>query len=128
MNGCTINIADFRCRAIARTIGNAARRARRPHGFASLELGATSTRLGTEMLQEAVLREDPTVYDIGIAREVQRLRHRAVIRSISIPRKAKVLRFRNEPPAQPTGRIEEGRRMEDWSGMPDGPFDLPPAA
>ncbi len=127
MNGCTINIADFRCRATARAIGNTNRRARRPRGFAILEPDAASQRRGVELLQEAVLREDPTVYDIGIAREVQRLRHRAVIRSISIPRKAKVLRFRDEL-AQHVDRIEKGWRMEAWSGMTDGPFDLPPAA
>jgi hypothetical protein len=80
------------------------------------------------MLQEAVLQQDPTVYDIGIAREVQRLRHRTVFRSMSAPRKAKVLRFRDEGPVQFKSRVEEAQRKEARVGSPDGPYDLPPAA
>jgi len=77
----------------------------------------------TMMMQDAILQEDPTVYDIGIARQAQRLRYRTVFRPISIQRNAKVLRFRNELPVQLKVRVEEGR-----GGMPDGPHDLPPAA
>ena len=71
-----------------------------------------------EMLEAAVVQEDPPVYDIGIVREAQRLRHRAGLRPIS--HKAKVLRFRSDDP-EPTGmRGEERRGAEFWSG-PDGP-------
>ncbi len=80
------------------------------------------------MLRDAVLQEDPTVYDIGIAREAQRLRYRTVFRPISIQRRAKVLRFRNEPPVQLKVRVEEGRGAGARSCMPEGPHDLPPAA
>ena len=80
------------------------------------------------MLQDAVLQEDPTVYDIGIAREAQRLRHRTVFRPISIQRKAKVLRFREELPVQVKVRVDELRGAGARSGMSDGPYDLPPAA
>jgi len=69
--------------------------------------------------QEAVLQEDPMVYDIGIAREAQRLRRRVVFRPVNIQRKAKVLRFRDGPPF---------RMAESWSGVPEGPSDHPPAA
>jgi hypothetical protein len=79
------------------------------------------------MLQESVLQDDPTVYDIGIAREAQRLRRRAVFRPSSTQRKAKVLRFRNELPVPLVIRVEE-RRAESRPGRPDGPCDSPPAA
>jgi hypothetical protein len=78
------------------------------------------------MLQEALVQEDPAVYDIGIAREAQRTRHRVVFRPISIQRKAKVLRFRSEELVSIGMRVEERRAME--SGRPDGPYDFPPAA
>ena len=124
MDGCTINIADFRCRAITRS----ASIPRRLHGFEIVRPNEGSKEREAEILQEAVMQEDPTVYDIGIAREVQRLRHRAVFRPISILRKAKVLRFRAEAPTPVRIRLEERRAAEAWSGRPDGPYDFPPAA
>ncbi|KAA6461178.1 hypothetical protein DYQ86_13120 [Acidobacteria bacterium AB60] len=81
-----------------------------------------------EIIQEAIVQEDPLVYDIGIARDAQRLRHRAVFRPISIQRKANVLRFRREAPVPIRMGREERRAMEFWSRVPDGPYDLPPAA
>lgn len=121
MNGCTINIADFRCRATSR-ITSIDRTPRRVQTFEVVG----QDRDG-DLIQDAILQEDPTVYDIGIAREVQRTRHRAVFRPISIQRKANVLRFRNEVPVEFKIRAEE-RRAECWSSRPDGPCDPPPAA
>ncbi len=125
MTSC-INIADFRCRATARALPFDSRQPRRPRGFALVQPQSTCTEWDARMLQEAVVQEDPTVYDIGIAREAQRMRHRSVFRPISIQRKAKVLRFRNEEPVSIRMRAEERRAVE--SGRPDGPYDLPPAA
>jgi hypothetical protein len=78
------------------------------------------------MLQEAVVQDDPPIYDIGIVREAQRMRHRAVFRPISTERKAKVLRFRNAAPTSNKMRAQE--RCAAESGMPDGPYEPPPAA
>ena len=123
MNGCTINIADFRCRALRTTL-SPDRFARRQQGF---EVVQDEMDREAEMLQEAVLQDDPTVYDIGIAREAQRLRRRAVFRPINVQRKAKVLRFRDEVSVPCVMHLEE-RRAESWPGRPDGPHDHPPAA
>lgn len=114
-----INIADFRCRAVTRATTSSKRSPCRPRGFeiVSGEDGVRAREM--ELLEEAVLQEDPLVYDIGIAREAQRLRRRVVFRPITIQPKAKVLRFRDQPPF---------RIAESWSGMPEGPSDHPPAA
>ena len=128
MNGCTINIADFRCRAIPGNSLSPSRRSRGFQGFEIVRLEALSPERESDILQDALVQEDPTVYDIGIAREVQRLRHRAVFRPICIQRKAKVLRFRNEALVPMKMRMEERRVAKPWSSRPDGPCDLPPAA
>src|SRR6202035_2831938 len=117
MTGC-INIADFRCRPTARATPFAKRPAGRPRGLEVVRSQGGGHEGDSRMLQEALLQEDPTVYDIGIARETQRLRHRAVFRPINIQRKAKVLRFRNEVPVTIKMRVEERRAA--GSGMPDG--------
>jgi len=127
MDGCTINIAEFRCRAIDRTKLSFKRPLQPHHGFAIVANEGPKNR-HTGLLQEAVLEDDPTVYDIGLVREVQRLRHRAVLRPVGLQRKAKVLRFRNEAPIQLKRQPEELRGVHARSGMPDGPSDLPPAA
>lgn len=125
MTSC-INIADFRCRTTARALSFANRPPRRPRGFEIVQPRGSWPEWDARILQEAVVQEDPTVYDIGIAREAQRMRHRAVFRPISIQRKAKVLRFRSEEPVSIRMRVEERRAVE--SGRPDGPYDFPPAA
>jgi hypothetical protein len=125
MNGLTINIAEFRCRATSRVAATSNRPVK---GLAVVSLDAASDRWETNTLQEAVLQDDPPIYDIGLAREAQRLRHRAVFRPAGLERKAKILRFRNERSAQFKVRLEETRAMQSRSGMPDGPRDLPPAA
>jgi hypothetical protein len=114
-----INIADFRCRDLTRATTSAKRSQCRPRGFEIVSGEDELRAREIELLREAVLKEDPMVYDIGIAREAQRLRRRVVFRPISIQRKAKVLRFRDEPPF---------RVAESWSGIPEGPSDQPPAA
>lgn len=130
MTGSTINIAEFRCRAVARVTASYNHLPRRPRAVSVIDVDAISTEREIEMdlLQDAILQEDPTVYDIGIAREAQRLRHRTVFRPASIQRKAKVLRFRDEVPIRAKARAEEARGGESWSKRPDGPYDLPPAA
>ena len=127
MNDCTINIADFRCRGKSGASRFADRSARRSRGFDLAGPEGMWDR-PAERLEEAVLQEDPPVYDIGIAREVQRLRQRAVFRPVSIERKAKVLRFRDELPVPLRMRAEEVRGADSWPGKPDGPYDSPPAA
>jgi len=114
-----INIADFRCRDLTRAGTSSKRSPCRPRGFEIVSGEDELREREMGLLQEAVLQEDPTVYDIGIAREAQRLRRRVVFRPVNIQRKAKVLRFRDEPPF---------RMAESWSGVPEGPSDQPPAA
>ncbi len=128
MTGCTINIAEFRCRAVARVTSSSNYASRRTHGFYVSEAEAAPREHDEDLLQDAILQEDPTVYDIGIAREAQRMRHRTVFRPVSVQRKAKVIRFRSEIPAMFKVRAEEARVGEGWSNRPDGSNDFPPAA
>lgn len=127
MNGCTINIAEFRCRPTGRSASPSNRLARRTHAFEVVLPATVTADHDAEMLQEAILQEDPTVYDIGVAREAQRMRSRIVFRPISIQRKAKVLRFNEQVPVQVKMRVEEGRGGFR-SGVSEGPYDFPPAA
>lgn len=127
MTGSTVNIADFRCRAIRARVGRNSRTFDiRPKGLALVQ--PPSAERGAQLLQEAVTQENPTVYDIGIAREAQRMRQRTLFRPIFIQRRAKVLRFTNQPPVQVMRSAEEARQSKGWSGYTDGPFDFPPAA
>jgi hypothetical protein len=133
MTGCTINIAEFRCRAVSRVTSSSNPRSGRARALSVTDADTRSKDrerdlLQIDLLQDAILQEDPTVYDIGVAREAQRLRHRTVFRPISNQRKAKVLRFRDEVAVRVKMRAEEARGGEPWSNRPDGPYDLPPAA
>ncbi len=128
MTGCTINIADFRCRAVARVTASYNHLPRRPRAVSLIDDEVISKEPEMDFLKEAILQEDPTVYDIGLAREAQRLRHRTVFRPTSVQRKAKVLRFKDEAPVRGKVRAEEARVGKSWSKRPDGPYDLPPAA
>jgi hypothetical protein len=119
MDGCTIDIAEFRCRAISASATRPIRLPRRSH----LELVEQETawqRRQAQMIRGAITAEDPTVYDIGIAREAQRSGHRGA----DPQHKAKVLRFENQMPASG----EDRRGAESWPGASDGSFDPPPAA
>lgn len=124
MNGCTINIADFRCRALK---SRAARPSfRDTHKHAGIALVEPSSSLELQ-LQQALMQENPEVYDIGIAREAQRTRARIVFRPAPVQRRAKVLRFNGNEPIRMTLRTDQPREAYR-GGTIDGPYDLPPAA
>lgn len=113
MTGRPVNIADFRCRARkVRTALFSVRDANRSHGLKVVERA-----------DQQEPQESPVVFDIGMAREAQRLRRRAV-RPISIHRHAQVIRF-GEIRAQAVAGM---RAPASWPAVPDGPYDLPPAA
>lgn len=114
MTGC-VNIADFRCRAEVRTFHASPRSAKRSHSLTVVESNSKSAAASS------------AVFDIGIAREAQRMRHRVVFRPISIQRRAKIIRFSG--PSLHTGQPSvEFNRAASWSGRIEGPCDLPPAA
>jgi hypothetical protein len=115
MNGFTVNIADFRCRGVARATFALHRLTRGLHGPGNPS-------------PDADWQNEPAVYDIGMVREAQRLRRRNTLGPINIEHKAKVLRFRSAIPVQIDLRVEEARGAERWSAIPNGPFDPPPAA
>jgi hypothetical protein len=115
MKGFTVNIADFRCRGVARATVIQHRPTRGLHGLGNPRWAAN-------------LHEEPAVFDIGVVRETRRLEHRTAFETICIERKAKVLRFRNVIPIQSEVRMEQARGAEWWSATPNGSFDPPPAA
>ena len=124
MDGCTIDIAEYRCRAITASTPRPNRLPRRPHGLEIVEL-ETAWRQGRQsrLFHGAVVEEDPRVYDIGAARDAQHWRH---LGGMNPERNAKVLHFRNQLPA--AARVEEGRGAEPRTVKTDGPLDPPPAA
>lgn len=117
MTGRPVNIAEFRCRAMkART------------AQFSLRDTSRSSNLKVEPLVLVdVSEENPAVFDIGMARDAQRFRRRANMRTVSISQRlkqqAKVIRF-NEGEGRAVATL---RVAEPWSS-PAGPCDLPPAA
>ncbi len=123
MTGRTVNIADFRCRAI---------KARSAHPSLRGAIGACALNViepstGQRFLEakdNATSSENPTVFDIGLAREAQRLRRRAVCRPIGMKRRATVIRFGDAQARALAG----SRTPQPWSPAPEGPSDLPPAA
>ena len=112
MNGCTINIADFRCRA-------ANPRAAHPIFRDGNSAGLSLVYSRSEEL--------PTVYDISEAREAQRVRTRLSPRPISFERRSNVLRFRSNGPIRLAVHAAEQSR-ERFRSATEGPKDLPPAA
>lgn len=116
MKGLTVNIADFRCRGVARATSAIQHRATRGLHCSGNPLGG------------ADLAEDSAVYDIGMVREAQRLRRRNTIETINVERNAKVLRFRDVNPIQKELRVELARGVERRSAMPNGSYEPPPAA
>jgi len=114
MNGCTVNIADFRCRES------------KPHAAARSMLRMTHPSAGLSLVETRnELR--PRVYDISEARESHRMGSRIVFRPLGVSRHAKVIRFRTNEPIQMNVRLMEKPR-EKWRGATEGSFDLPPAA
>ena len=109
MTGRPLNIADFRCRAMkARTAQFSLRDASRPTGLRVVEPAST---------------ESPVVFDIGMARDAQRFRHRANARPVSIHQRAKVIRFGDRRAVAAVAM----RAPDVWHAS-HGPCDLPPAA
>jgi hypothetical protein len=126
MAGSTLNIADFRCRGMkARSTYKKVRTTRLPHGLTVLESEPAIAEPQSERLHHAQVSENPTVFDIGIAREAQRTRPRLLFHPVPIQRRrATVIRF-GEPgvtvmqPKQATVRKQRAASSD---------FDLPPAA
>ncbi|HWG22294.1 MAG TPA: hypothetical protein VG225_17345 [Terracidiphilus sp.] len=125
MAASTVNIADFRCRAVKGHYSHTPLRdGKRPGGLIIVE-SAFADR-DSERGNEALVSENPAVFDIGIAREAQRLRHRVVFRPITIQRRrSNLIRFGE--PRVTVMRVDEWRAAEHWSGASDD-CDLPPAA
>jgi hypothetical protein len=113
MNRCTINIADFRCRAS------------KPHAARPL-FRDTNVSAGLSLVHSRS-EERPAVYDISEAREAQRMRPRLASRPFSFERRSNVLRFRSNEPIRLAVRVVEQPR-ERFRGTTEGTFDLPPAA
>lgn len=126
MAASTVNISDFRCRGIKFRPLLAPRPAAPPADLVVIEPEAELARREAELLQEARISENPSVFDIGIAREAQRMRQRMVFRPIWTHRhRANVIRF-GEPgvtvmrPKGSNGRLQRKAISHDR--------DLPPAA
>ena len=125
MASSTVNISDFRCRGLKPV--HQPMRAGESSRLVVVEAEPTSSRRETEMLQDALISENPAVFDIGIAREAQRMRQRLVFRPIAAihRRRANVIRF-GEPgvtvmqPQRPSGRAQRTLASQDR--------DFPPAA
>lgn len=113
MSDTPVNIAEFRCRAIKLRAGYTFE----PSGAAQrgLALVASHARQGGSSRSQRV-------YDIGVAREAQRTRHRVLFRPMPIQRRAKVLHF-HEGEARAAVQM-----MPRWNPPMNGPYDLPPAA
>ncbi len=118
MSHCTVNIADFRCRAI-KSRANVFRTDSPQTGLAIV---APRRRGNLLSMSDAAQSGHPHVFDIGVAREAQRSRQRVIFRPISIQRRAKVIRF-HEVPVQAVAQA-----APRWTPPMNGPYDLPPAA
>lgn len=122
MNERTVNIADFRCRETKSY-------AERP----SFRLAPEAPALSLVVVRPQTVVQMPSrsaqqsVYDISAAPRPERVRARVAMRPISIDRRSKVLRFRQDEPVSMMIRREEAGRGK-WRGANDGPGDLPPAA
>lgn len=123
MSECTVNIADFRCRAIK----SRARIFRTTPAPAGLAIVASRHRGDVISMSSAAKSDNPQVYDIGVAREAQRSRQRVLFRPISIQRRAKVLRF-HEAPSHAAPLQIAAQAAPRWNPPMHGPYDLPPAA
>lgn len=119
MNPSTINIADFRCRAMnIRALRTSPREMRRPNGPVPVEASSRSKVQSISLRDAAASR----VYDIGLAREAQRVGTRVVLRPAAAPRRSNVVRFHAGPAYD---AVQPGRA---WNVTSNDPCDLPPAA
>ncbi|HEY2860208.1 MAG TPA: hypothetical protein VGJ21_17445 [Terracidiphilus sp.] len=126
MASSTVNISDFRCRVInVRHLHPVARLSGAAAGPVEVEPESRVAR-EAELLREALISENPDVFDIGIARDAQRMRQRMVFRLIPVQRnRGNVIRF-GEPGVtvmRPKGSVS---RLHYASISHDR--DLPPAA
>lgn len=125
MAGSTVNIADFRCRAMQSRSSHSSYRTNLPFGLTAVESEPPAGR-ESNIQEEALISENPTVFDIGIARRAQHMRHRLIFRPISIQRhRANVIRFGE--PGVAVMRPRNAERQRRWSA-PSQDRDLPPAA
>ena len=127
MAGSTINIADFRCRAMQGRSSHAeSQRTSLPFGLTAVESEPPAEH-APEIHDEALISENPDVFDIGLARRAQQhMRPRVVFRPISIQRpRATVIRFGERGVA--VMRLRNSERQRRFAATShDG--DLPPAA
>lgn len=122
MNPSTVNIADFRCRAMnLRALHTSVREVRPSDGPVLVEASSRGN-VQSISLREAVSSRDASVYDIGVARQTQRMRSRPVFRPVSAQRRANVVRFHAGPAY---GAAQAGSA---WNVSSIDPCDLPPAA
>ena len=110
MTGHPVNIADFRCRVM------------KPR-TAHFDLRDASRSSGLRIV-DPVSTESAPVFDIEVAREVQRTRRRSVPRPISIQRRGTVIRFSE---MRPRAFAAPGT-SHAWTAPSHSPYDLPPAA
>jgi len=119
MASSTVNISDFRCRAIKVRPLQSVRAGNQP-----IELVVEHREV--ELQQEALISENPSVFDIGIARDAQRMRQRLVFRPLTLHRqKANVIRF-GEPGVTVMRPKSSVSHLQRASASVD--HDLPPAA
>lgn len=127
MTGSTVNIADFRCRAIkARASHLPLRSVNRSSGPMAVASKPESVVLKLELQDVSAASGNKAVCDIGAAREAQGLRRRIAIRPISIQRRNNVVRF-GESKVRVIRAEELGRRPR-WPAASEDSYDLPPAA
>ena len=125
MAASTINIGEFRCRdAKSRFL----RKPQRSSG-ASLAISAIEPEpefeMDPERLQDALVSENPLVFDIGIARGAQQ-RPRLVFRPVSVQRRrANVIRFGE--PGVAVLRPTQAKVCQQRATL-NNDNDLPPAA
>ena len=125
MAASTINISEFRCRGI-KFRSHPWRPASAAADMVVVEPAPEAAQREAELLHEALISENPTVFDIGIAREAQRMRQRMVFRPIAIQRhRANVIRF-GEPGVTVMRPKGSSGRLQRAAGSHDR--DLPPAA
>lgn len=127
MAASTVNISDFRCRgANVGPCHQAMRPARASAGFVVAEPEREAAHREAELPQQALISENPSVFDIGIARRAERARHRVVFRPITIQRhRANVIRF-GEPGV--TVMRPKGSNGHLYCTSTSHDHDLPPAA
>src|SRR5271165_5341046 len=104
-----VNIGDFRCRGRRSRVANSARGSDdRPRG---MMLAPVEARPERESLRDALVAENPPVFDIAIAREATRMSQRMIVRPVPVQRRrAQIIQISEPRVAVMT--IEEGRRRD----------------